>query len=105
MIDATFHLEEKDCRRLAEYLAHFSHPLRLRIVCLLKDGPKNVTEIVAATGQKQSTVSGQLKYLLMTGILEQERRGASVFYSVKDELAVKILKHLVETLLPEAVAV
>jgi ArsR family transcriptional regulator len=75
--------------------------LRLRIICLLKDGPKNVSELVKETGQRQSTVSGQLKYLLITGILNQERRGVNVFYSVRDEQAVNVLRHLVETLEPE----
>jgi ArsR family transcriptional regulator len=103
VIDTTFHLDPETCKRLSDYLAHFSNPLRLRIICLLKDGPRNVTDLVAATGQHQSTVSGQLKYLLMTGILNQERRGVNVFYSVRDEQAVAMLWHLVQAFVPEAV--
>ncbi len=104
MIDSTFHLDPETCRRLADYLAHFSNPLRLRIICLLKDGPRKVSDLVEATGERQSTVSGQLKYLLMTGVLSHERRGANIFYSIRDEQAVVVLRHLVETFVPEAVA-
>jgi ArsR family transcriptional regulator len=73
----------------------------LRIICLLKDGPKNVSELVNETGHRQSTVSGQLKYLLMVGFLRHERRGVNVYYSVRDEQAVAVLRHLVETFEPD----
>lgn len=73
------------------------------MICLLKDGPRKVTDLVEATGQHQSTVSGQLKYLLITGILNQERRGVNVFYSIRDEQAVAVLRHLVEMFVPDAV--
>ncbi len=79
-------------------MAHFSSPLRIHIICLLADGPRNVTELVEATGERQSTLSGHLKYLLTRGILSQERRGVKVFYSVRDPRAVALLSGSAEVL-------
>jgi DNA-binding transcriptional ArsR family regulator len=80
---------------LSGYLAHFSHPLRLRLICQLAKGEKCVNDLVAVTGGLQTTVSGQLKYLTMAGIVAPERRGANVFYRIADERATGLLRHLV----------
>ncbi len=88
-------LSPEECRMLSGFLAHFSHPLRLRIVCQLGHGEKCVNDLVAATGGLQTTVSGQLKYLTLAGIIAPERRGAKVFYRIADQRAVRLLKHLV----------
>ena len=104
MVSGSFHLPPRECRRLSDYLAHFSHPLRLRIFCQLYHGEKCVGELMEAVGEKQSTVSGQLKYLTMAGITTSERRGANVFYRIDDERAPRLLKHLVKTFDLEALA-
>jgi len=97
MAQRRFHLSPEQCRRLSEYLAHFSHPLRLRLICQLHQGEKCVSELTEAVGERQSTVSGQLKYLTMAGVISHERRGAHVFYRIADERAVRLLKHLIAT--------
>ena len=97
MLSKDFHLPPQECRRLSDYLAHFSHPLRLRIICQLYGGEKCVGELTEAVGEKQSTVSGQLKYLTMAGITNSERRGANVFYRISDERAPRLLRHLAKT--------
>ncbi len=90
-----FQLSPEDCRRLSDYLAHFSHPLRLRLICRLRRGERCVSELVDEVGQRQSTVSGQLKYLTMAGITASERRGANVYYRIADTRAPRLLRHLV----------
>jgi DNA-binding transcriptional ArsR family regulator len=97
MVNKEFHLPAQECRRISDYLAHFSHPLRLRIICQLYRGEKCVGELMEAVGEKQSTVSGQLKYLNMAGITTSERRGANVFYRIQDERAPRLLRHLAKT--------
>lgn len=96
MKNSDFRLSPEQCRRLSEYLAHFSHPLRLRLICQLYHGEKCVGELTHAVEEKQSTVSGQLKYLTMAGITASERRGASIFYRVDDDRAPGLLRHLVK---------
>ncbi len=62
-----------------------AHPLRLRIVSLLRDGPRNVTEIYEATGEEQSKVSHNLKLLRDCRIIEAGRDGKRVVYSLNKE--------------------
>ncbi len=62
-----------------------ANPLRLRIVSLLREGPRNVTEIYKAIGEEQSKVSHNLKLLRDCRIIEAGRNGKSVVYSLNKE--------------------
>ena len=52
----------------------------------LKDGPKNVGELLTATGTTQANVSRQLKLLHAAGLLHREESGPFVCYSVAEEV-------------------
>ncbi|HSP64975.1 MAG TPA: metalloregulator ArsR/SmtB family transcription factor [Candidatus Deferrimicrobium sp.] len=58
----------------------FSDPNRLRITGALSDGERRVSDVVAATGLVQSTVSTHLACLWDCGLVARERRGREVFY-------------------------
>src|SRR6185436_13460368 len=51
---------------------------RLRILELLGDGPRSVTEVAATVGVALSTASRSLAMLEQTGLIRRERRGMSV---------------------------
>ena len=77
-----------DAERLRQFKAEFfkalAHPLRIRILELLRDGPLSVTHIQEATGAPSSSVSQQLAVLRSRNILTTEHRGTTVIYSVPD---------------------
>jgi DNA-binding transcriptional ArsR family regulator len=77
-----------DAERLRQFKADFfkalAHPLRIRILELLRDGPLSVTHIQEATGAPSSSVSQQLAVLRSRNILTTEHRGTTVIYSVPD---------------------
>jgi DNA-binding transcriptional ArsR family regulator len=77
-----------DAERLRQFKAEFfkalAHPLRIRILELLREGPLSVTHIQEATGAPSSSVSQQLAILRRRNILTTERRGTTVIYSVPD---------------------
>lgn len=54
---------------------------RLLILHALADGPRNVSEIVEATGLTQSNVSNHLSCMLGCGLVERRREGRFVYYS------------------------
>jgi DNA-binding transcriptional ArsR family regulator len=56
----------------------------LRIVELLLDGEKNVSELVAILGQPQSRVSNHLACLRWCGYVDSRRDGKFVYYRVAD---------------------
>jgi DNA-binding transcriptional ArsR family regulator len=79
---------QDDTDRLRQFKAEFfkalAHPLRIRILELLRDGPLSVTQIQEATGVPGSSVSQQLGVLRARNILTTERRGTTIIYSVAD---------------------
>ena len=69
---------------MAGFFKVLSEASRLQIVCVLKLGPKNVTEIIEATGLGQANVSKHLKMLTQAGIVSRQPQGVSVYYQIAD---------------------
>lgn len=67
---------------------------RLMILCLLMDGARTVTQISEALGARRSLMSQHLSRLRADGLVEAERQGNFVLYSLTDTPA----KHVVATL-------
>ncbi len=67
---------------MANFFKVLSESSRLQIVCVLKIGPKNVTEIIEATGLGQANVSKHLKMLTQAGIVSRQPQGVSVYYQI-----------------------
>ncbi|HSP17721.1 MAG TPA: metalloregulator ArsR/SmtB family transcription factor [Thermoanaerobaculia bacterium] len=59
-------------------------PLRVRILEELRDGEKNVTELVVATGSTQSNVSKHLRTLQEAGLIGRRQSGNQVFCYIDD---------------------
>lgn len=72
--------------QVAEYFKVLSELSRLQVLCVLKSGPLNVSEIMTATGLGQANVSKHLKVLHQAGIIQRQPQGVSVYYSVVDPL-------------------
>jgi len=69
---------------LAEFFKVFSEPNRLAVLEALRDGPRNVTAVVEATGLSQALVSKHLKLLTTAGLVQRRPEGSLVYYSVID---------------------
>jgi DNA-binding transcriptional ArsR family regulator len=82
----------------AEILKAIVHPVRLCILKgLLDKGKSNVTYMQECLDLPQSTVSQHLQKLRSCGIVETERNGLEINYSVKD----KRIKQLITLFLGE----
>lgn len=68
----------------AEFFKALAHPLRIRILELLRGGPLSVSHIQEGLGAPGSSVSQQLAVLRSRNILTTERRGTTIMYSVSD---------------------
>ena len=65
-------------------LKAISHPARLQILYLLREGEECVCHLTAALHQRQAYVSQQLMFLRQAGLLEDRKDGLRVYYQVKD---------------------
>lgn len=77
-----------------ELLKAISGPYRLIILCMLLEGEKNVSEICSALGVRQSLVSQHMALLRHMGIVNHDRRGHFVYYSIADETTKQIISAL-----------
>jgi DNA-binding transcriptional ArsR family regulator len=75
---------------IADFFKTLSEVSRLQIVVSLKNGPKNVSQIMEATGLGQANVSKHLKLLTQAGIVHREPQGVTVFYSIANPFVFKL---------------
>lgn len=75
-----------------------SDPKRIAILYVLDEGPKNVTELSELLDLNQATTSRHLKVLRDRSLVETDRRGVHVYYSLADERVIEALDLLREVL-------
>ena len=75
----------------ADFFKALAHPVRIRILELLRDRPMSVGQLQAVIGAPPSSVSQQLAVLRSRGIVTTERRGTTVIYSVGDARIFELL--------------
>jgi len=68
----------------AEFFKALAHPMRIRILELLRGGPLSVGQLQEAIGAPASSISQQLAVLRGRNIVATERRGTTVIYRVRD---------------------
>jgi DNA-binding transcriptional ArsR family regulator len=92
-------MEPNDClpadiaklAQAAEVLKAVAHPVRLRIIELLEDGEKTVTELLTCLGTQQAYTSQQLNILKSKGVVAARRQGNQIYYSVANPGAIKVI--------------
>ncbi|MGN6594045.1 MAG: ArsR/SmtB family transcription factor [Terriglobales bacterium] len=75
----------------AEFFKALAHPLRIRILDVLRDGECTVNEMGRKLGVEQSTLSQQLAVLRGRNFLQTRKLGANVFYSIRDPEVFRLL--------------
>jgi len=75
----------KELYRLhAELCKVLSSPARLEILNMLRDGRKSVGELIKITGYGQANISQHLTVMKHNGVVNFEREGNNVYYSLAD---------------------
>lgn len=69
-----------------------AHPIRIKIVKSLLDGPLCVCILNENVEFSQSNLSQHLKILKDAGVLESEKDGLRILYSIKDDEIKNLLK-------------
>jgi DNA-binding transcriptional ArsR family regulator len=77
--------------RAAQVLRAMADAARLRILDLLKQRELCVTEIVAAVGEKFTTVSQRLRLLRGEGLIRRRREGNHIYYALADRHVVDLI--------------
>lgn len=72
-------LQSRHCAKMLHALAAAD---RLRIICFLRDGERNVTEISESLGTTVANVSHHISVLRHAGIVRGHKCGRFVYYSL-----------------------
>jgi len=75
----------------AEFFETLSHPIRIKILGLLRPGEKSVTELQQALGLGSSLTSQHLTALRSKNLIMARKEGTKVFYAVKDPQIYQLL--------------
>jgi ArsR family transcriptional regulator len=71
----------------ADFLKGLASPHRLLILCELADGERNVSDLIAATGIAQTSMSQHLAKLKAAGVVGARREHRSLFYFITNAAA------------------
>lgn len=77
-------LDAAAVRTIATTLQALATPSRLLILARLRESPTNVGELAQAVGMESSAVSHQLRLLRALGLVEGQRQGRTIVYSLYD---------------------
>ena len=69
---------------IADRFRVLGEPTRLCMLGALREGERNVTELVLDTGFTQANLSKHLQLLLRLGFVERRKEGVSTYYSLAD---------------------
>jgi DNA-binding transcriptional ArsR family regulator len=86
LIDRREHIETA-----ARALKAISHPLRLKILCVVGDEEVCVQDIVDAVGTSQSNISQHLAILRDKGVLNTRKDANRVYYRVADPRTLQLI--------------
>lgn len=86
LIDKQEHIEQA-----AKALKAISHPLRLKILCVIGPEEACVQEVVDAVGTSQSNISQHLAILREKGVLVTRKDANRVYYRVGDQRTLQLI--------------
>ena len=82
----------------AEICQCMADPRRIAILYTLGDGPKSVGELMEAVDMTRATASRHLKVLRERAMVDTERDGVTIYYSLTDQRVIQALDLLREVL-------
>ncbi|MFC1413159.1 ArsR/SmtB family transcription factor [Streptacidiphilus sp. N1-12] len=76
----------------AEFFRLLGHPVRIRVLELLQDGPVPVRDLLADIGVEPSSLSQQLAVMRRSGLVTSTRRGTTVLYALDSSDVADLLR-------------
>lgn len=84
--------QDEQIERASRSLKAMSHPIRLKILCVLGNREISVQDIVDYVGTSQSNISQHLAILKDKGILQSRKDANRVYYRVGDMRTLRLIE-------------
>lgn len=82
---------DKNADNAAAFLSGLASPHRLRILCQLSEGEKSVSQLIAATGMAQTSMSQHLNKLKDENIVSYRRDHRTLYYFITHPLVRQLM--------------
>jgi len=82
-------ISEESSSKCSEYLKALADPLRLQIVRALQNGPMSVSDLALLLESDISTISHHLRVMFHADLVETERDGKFIYYSLNTDFVKK----------------
>jgi ArsR family transcriptional regulator len=98
--ESHLHYNDADIAKAARCIKAMSHPLRLKILCVLGNQALSVQDIVEQVGTSQSNISQHLAILREKDILGYKKEANRVFYFIDDQRMLQLIRMMREVFCP-----
>jgi len=78
----------------AEFCKALAHPVRMKVLDLLRQGEECVCRLAPAVGVSESNLSQLLAALRRAGIVEARRKGHWIYYRVRDPRIFQVIDEM-----------
>jgi ArsR family transcriptional regulator, virulence genes transcriptional regulator len=95
-------LDERVFELQADVCKVFSHPKRLQLLCLLKDGERSFGELQELSGLSKANLSQHLSLLRERGMVQARRQGQNLLLSVTNSKIITACQLMHEFVLEQA---
>ena len=85
---------EENAGTVSQLLKSISHPLRLKILCLLQDGEQSVGDLQAELRTTTANISQHLALLRHQGIVKSRKNSNFIYNSIADRRVIKLIDTL-----------
>ena len=75
----------------ADFFKTLGHPARIRVLEVLREGERAVSELIPAVGIESSHLSQQLGIMRRANLVQARKDGATVVYSVNNPMLFELL--------------
>lgn len=87
----SLHGLDSDIERACQAVKGLSHPIRLKVLCVLGDREMAVNDLAAACETSQSNISQHLSILRQCGILATRKEANFVHYRINDPRMIELM--------------
>ncbi|QLG89781.1 winged helix-turn-helix transcriptional regulator [Chitinibacter bivalviorum] len=87
-------MDDEHIDQASRAMKAMSHPLRLKILCVLADQEVSVQDIVDRVGTTQSNISQHLALMREKGVLRTRKDANRVYYRVGDVRTLEVISML-----------
>ncbi len=94
MLERETVMDDAQISDVSRAMKAMSHPLRLKILCVLDEHEVSVQDIVDKVGTTQSNISQHLAPMREKGVLRTRRDANRIYYRLSDVRMLQVLAHV-----------